>query len=552
MNTLFKPKFFVVLRQGYNWFLFKKDFWAGIVVAIVALPLVIAFAVFSGVSPEKGVITAVIAGSVVALLGGSRFQISGPSAALIVISYGIIQQYGLIGLIISTFLAGMMLILLGILRLGIIIKYIPHPLIVGFTSGVALLVFTSELRDIFAFQIDQIPAGFGNMWLFYFSHLDLINYYAFGTALFTIVIVVISNRIIKNFSGYFMAMVIVTILVSILQFPIPKIHDLFGEIPNTFTFEMPHLEWGLLKEYVHPAFAIAILCAIESLLSAVVADGMSGGNHRSNTELIAQGSANLIIPFFGGLPAMGAVGRTVINIKKGARTPVAALIHSLFLLVLLGLMSQWIGRIPLACLAGILIVVAFNMIERRTFFMIRKGSRYDNLVLFTVFFLTVFVDLTLAIEVGMVFSAMLFMERMSKLSNIESVDIDTDILENYSQLPVGVDVYEITGPFFFGAAQTYKEALKEIAGDAKVLILRMRHVPFIDATGVLSFKEVVQDLHSRKVSVILSGVRPEVEKTLSRNGLVDMLGAEAVCESFGDAVKLANQKLEKQMLSKLR
>ncbi len=552
MNSVFKPKLWVVIRQGYTRQLFQKDLFAGIIVGCVALPLAIAFAVASGVSPEKGLVTAVIAGLIISALGGSRFQIGGPSGAFILIVYGILQKYGPEGLMISTIMAGLMLVGFGLLRLGAVIKYIPHPLVVGFTSGIALVIFSAQLKDAFGLKIDEVPADFTGKWSTYFSNSGQISLYALGITILTILIAVYGSKIIRKVPGSFFAIVLVSISVTLLNIPVQTIQSTFGEIPTAFNFQLPHPEWNSLREYIQPAFTIAILGAIESLLSAVVADGMTSGNHRSNTELVAQGIANIVTPFFGGLPATGAITRTATNIKNGARTPFAGIIHAITLLLIILVFSKWASLIPMASLAGILILVAYNMSEWRSFVTILKGSRYDVLVLLTAFFLTVFVNLSIAIEVGMVFSAMLFMQRMSKLGNIESVDIDTDILENYSSLPRGVDVYEITGPFFFGAAQSYKETLQQIAGDSKVLILRMRYVPFIDSTGIRYFKEVIRDFRIRKVTIVLSGVRPEVRESLVKCGLAEIIGHDLICDNFGEAVKKATEELEKRKLFSLK
>jgi SulP family sulfate permease len=550
MNAVFKPKLYVVFKKGYNWSLFKKDLYSGMIVGIVALPLAIAFAVASGVSPEKGLITAISAGFIVSMLGGSRFQISGPTGALIVIIYGIVQKFGLDGLMISTALAGLILVGFGLLRFGTIIKYIPHPLIVGFTSGIALIIFSSQVKDAFGLQMSQLPVDFIGKLIAYSSNFGQINYYALIITIITILIAAYGGKVIKKVPGSFFAIIIVTIVATLFNLPVVTIHSLFGDIPNTISFQLPHIEWNSLSEYIKPAFTIALLGAIQSLLSADVADGMTGGRHRSNTELVAQGIANIVTPFFGGIPSTGAIARTATNIKNGARTPVAGIIHAITLFLIFLLFSKWVSLIPISCIAGILIVVAYNISGWRSFVRILKGSKYDVLILLIGFLLTVFVDLTLAIEVGIVFSAMLFMQRMSKLSNIESVDIDNDILENYSSLPKGVDVFEITGPFFFAAAQSYKETLKEIAGDSKVLILRMRYVPFIDSTGILIFQEIVRDFRIRKVTIILSGVRTEVRKTLEDCGLAQIIGHDLVCDNFGEAVKKATEELEKKMLFK--
>jgi len=552
MNSTFKPKLYVVLKQGYNRKLFKKDLFAGLMVGIVMLPLAIAFAVASGVSPEKGVVTAVIAGIVISIFGGSRFQIGGPTGTFILIVYGIFQKYGFDGLMISTILAGFMLVGFGLLRLGVIIKFIPHPLVVGFTSGIALVIFSAEIKDVFGLQISRIPDEFVGKWVTYFTNFGHINYYALAITVATILISVYSGKVIRKMPGSLLAIILVTAAVLLFKLPVQTIQSAFKEIPNTISFRLPHLEWGSLRDFIQPAFTIAMLGAIESLRSALVADGMTSGNHRSNTELVAQGIANILTPFFGGIPATGSVARTATNIKNGARTPVSGIVHSFTLLLILLVFGKWFTLIPLACLAGILITVAYNMSEWRSFVAILKGSKYDVLVLLTAFFLTVFVDLTMAIELGMVFSAMLFMQRMSKLSNIESVNIDTDILENYSSLPKGVDVYEITGPFFFGAAQSYKETLNEIAGDSKVLILRMRYVPFIDSTGIFTFREVIHDFRIRKVTIVLSGVRPEVRETLVECGLADIIGYDLICDNFGEAVKKASEELEKKRLFRFK
>jgi len=552
MNSIFKPKLYVVLKQGYNRKLFQKDLFAGLMVGIVMLPLAIAFAVASGVSPEKGVVTAVIAGIVISIFGGSRFQIGGPTGTFILIVYGILQKYGFDGLMISTILAGFMLVGFGLLRLGVIIKFIPHPLVVGFTSGIALVIFSAEIKEVFGLQISRIPDEFVGKWVTYFTNFGQINYNALAITVATILISVYSGKVIRKMPGSLFAIILMTAAVLLFKLPVQTIQSAFKEIPNTISFRLPHLEWGSLRDFIQPAFTIAMLGAIESLRSALVADGMTSGNHRSNTELVAQGIANILTPFFGGIPATGSVARTATNIKNGARTPVSGIVHAFTLLLILLVFGKWFTLIPMACLAGILITVAYNMSEWRSFVAILKGSKYDVLVLLTAFFLTVFVDLTMAIELGMVFSAMLFMQRMSKLSNIESVNIDTDILENYSSLPKGVDVYEITGPFFFGAAQSYKETLNEIAGDSKVLILRMRYVPFIDSTGIFTFREVIHDFRIRKVTIVLSGVRPEVRETLVECGLADIIGYDLICDNFGEAVKKASEELEKKRLFRFK
>jgi len=545
MNSIFKPKLYVVLKQGYNWKLFQKDLLAGITVGIIAIPLAIAFAVASGVSPDKGLITAAIAGFIISVLGGSRFQIGGPTGVFVVIVYGIVQKYGIDGLIISSIMAGLILVGFGLLRFGAIIKYIPHPLVVGFTSGIALIILSSQVSDAFGLQITQVPSDFIGKWMTYFSNFAQLNFYALIITLVTIGSSIFFSKIIKKAPGTIFAIILITMVVYLLKLPVQTIQSVFGDVPVAISFHLPHFDLNSLRDYFQPAFTLAIVGAIQSLLSATVADGMTSGTHRSNTELIAQGVANIFTPLLGGIPAAGAIARTAANIKNGARTPVAGIVHSFTVLLVMLAFGKWMMFIPMSCLAGILIVAAYNMSKWRSFAMILRGSKYDVLVLLTSFFLTVFVDLTMALEVGMVLSSMLFMQRMSKLSNIELVDIDTDIIENYSSLPKGVDVYEISGPLFFAAAQSYKEALKEIAGESKVLILRMRYVPFIDSTGIRNFQEVIRDFRIRKVTIVLSGVKPNVRKTLVNCGLAAEIGQELICDNFGDAVKKATEELEK-------
>lgn len=547
MEILFKPKSYVVLKQGYSWRLFQKDIYAGFIVGIISLPMVIAFALASGVSPEKGIITAVIGGMIISILGGSRFQIGGPTAALIVVVYGVIQRHGIEGLMISTLIAGILLVIFGLLRLGSVIKLIPHPLIVGYTSGIAVLIFTYVLKDAIDVPVQILPTSFSQKWLLYFSNFNQVNFISLLVTVSTIIISLVSSNLLRKIPGYFVAVVLISIVVAIFKFPVSTIQSYFGQLTYSLDFKLPDFDIYRLEELIPPALTIAILCSIQSLLSAVVADGMTSSNHRSNTELIAQGVANILTPCLGGLPVSGAVVRTVTNIKNGAATPFSGLTHSLVMLLFLVTSLKWAGYIPISCLAGLLIVFAYNMGNWRSFFSILKGSKYDILVLLTSFFLTVFVNLATAIEVGMVFAALLFMQRISKMSNIESVDIDTDIFENYSSLPKGVDVYEISGPFFFGAAQSYKEALMEIGGKGKVLILRMRYVPFIDSTGLIIFREVIRYFTVKKVRIILSGVRTEVREELENCGLAEIIGREYICENFSEAVRTATEELNKKM-----
>ncbi len=541
MNSLFKPKIFTVLREGYTKHQLQSDVMAGIIVGIVALPLAIAFAIASGVSPEKGLITAIVAGFLISFLGGSRVQIGGPTGAFVVIVFGIVEQYGLEGLIISTFLAGLMLVAFGLLRLGTIIKFIPHPLIVGFTSGIAVIIFSTQIKEFFGLAITEVPSGFIAKWGAYFQGASSFNIYAIAISIGTVLIAVYSKRIFRRIPGSFIAIIVMTLAAMFLKLPVSTIGSVYGELPSTINLSIPHFDLGNLSRYVAPAFTIALLGAIESLLSAVVADGMISGNHRSNTELIAQGIANVASSIFGGIPATGAIARTATNVKNGGRTPVAGIVHAITLLLIVLFFGKWAIQIPLACLAGILVVVAYNMSEWRSFYSILKGSRYDIVVLLTTFFLTVLIDLTVAIQIGMVLAALLFMQRMANASHVIAADADMDALEDYSDLPKGIEVYEIKGPFFFAAAQKYRETLKNFGKTSKVLILRMRHVPFIDSTGLHNFKETIKYLQGINVKLILSGVQPEVRKELEKARIDFLIGRNNVCDNYNEAKEKAKK-----------
>jgi SulP family sulfate permease len=535
MNSIFKPKLFSILREGYSKHQLQKDVMAGIIVGIVALPLAIAFAIASGVSPERGIITAIIAGFLISFLGGSRVQIGGPTGAFVVIVFGVIEQYGIEGLIISTFLAGLMLVAFGLLRLGTIIKFIPHPLIVGFTSGIAIIIFSTQIKEFFGLGLTDVPSAFIPKWGAYFTSLGSMNIYAILISVLTVAITIFSKKLFKKIPGSFIAIVLMTVAAIFFKLPVNTIGSIYGDLPTTINLSLPTINLGSLAQYIAPAFTIALLGAIESLLSAVVADGMIGGNHRSNTELIAQGFGNMASAIFGGIPATGAIARTATNVKNGGRTPVAGIVHAITLLLIVVFFGKWAAQIPLACLAGILVVVAYNMSEWRSFYSILKGSKYDVLVLLTTFFLTVLVDLTVAIQIGMVLAALLFMQRMASTSNIIAADADMDALEDYSDLPKDIEVYEIKGPFFFAAAQKYRETLKNFGKTNTVLILRMRHVPFIDSSGIHNFRETVKYLKARNVKIILSGVQPEVKKELAKTRIDFLIGRNNICDNYIEA-----------------
>ena len=545
MKNIFRPKLLSILQEGYSRRQFGKDLVAGLIVGIVALPLTIAFAIASGVPPEKGLITGIIAGLLISLLGGSRVQIGGPTGAFIVIVYGIVQQYGVDGLIIATFIAGFMMLIMGLARLGSVIKYIPHPLIVGFTSGIALIIFSSQVKDFLGLEMEAVPSDFISKWAAFFQHLDSISLIAVTISLGTVLITLQWHRITTKVPGSLIAILLSTLAVYFFQLPVETIGSRFGAIPSALPGpHIPSVDFETLKHLIQPAFTIALLGSIESLLSAVVADGMIGGRHRSNTELIAQGLANIGSAVFGGIPATGAIARTATNVKNGGRTPVAGIVHALVLLLIMLVFAPLAVHIPLATLAGILVVVAYNMSEWRAFLSIARGPASDVAVLLVTFFLTVLIDLTIAIEIGMVLAAFLFMRRMAKISKVEILpdvvyprDQYGELQEEPLQVPKGVEVYEINGPLFFGAAQNFKQAIEDIHRKSGFLIIRMRFVPIIDATGLHSLKELIKDFQGHKTQVVLSGVQPEVYEALKEGSIVDLLGEANVCSNIRDAIQ---------------
>ena len=546
---MFKPKIVDTLRT-YNRQQFSKDLVAGIIVGIVALPLAIAFAIASGVSPEKGLFTAIIAGFIISAFGGSRVQIGGPTGAFIVIVYGIVQQYGVYGLIIATFIAGIMLMIMGFARFGSVIKFIPHPLIVGFTTGVAVIIFSSQLKDLFGLSMGAVPADFIEKWHVYFQHFSSINWYTVAIGLGTVFIILFSPKLTRVVPGSLIAILLATIVVQMFHLPVETIGSRFGSIPSSFPVPViPHLDWGIIKSSIQPAFTIAILGGIESLLSAVVSDGMIGGNHKSNMELVAQGGANIASALFGGIPATGAIARTATNVKNGGRTPVAGIVHAITLLIIMLAVGKWATLIPMSCLAGVLVIVAYNMSEYETFINIAKGSRSDAAVLITTFLLTVLFDLTLAIEVGMVLAVFLFMRRMIKISNVSSIlqengenNTDENAISKYG-IPNGIEVFELSGPLFFGAAYKFKDAIKVIENKPKVLIVRMRNVPVIDATGIHTIKDVLHMCRRDKIQLIVSGIQPQVLEEFKKARLLFQIGKRYVTEDFDTALKRANEVL---------
>ncbi|MBN2520326.1 MAG: STAS domain-containing protein [Bacteroidales bacterium] len=542
MKYIFKPKLISLLQHKLiTKKTVTKDLFAGVVVGIVALPLAIAFAVASGVSPDKGLITAVIAGFIISLLGGSRVQIGGPTGAFVVIVYTIIEKYGVDGLIISTMLAGIILLTFGLLKLGTLLKFIPHPLIIGFTSGIAVVIFSIQVKDALGITVAGMPSDFIEKWLFYLKNLSLTNLYAVSICFVTIIITAFTPRVTKKIPGSFLAIIFISVVVYFSGIEVATIGSVFGEIPSGFSFSIPKVELKNITFYLGPALTIALLGGIESLLSAVVSDGMISSNHRSNTELIAQGIANIVTPFFGGIPATGAIARTATNVKNGGRTPIAGMIHAITLLLIMLFFGKYAELIPMSCLAGILMVVAYNMSEWRSFVSILKGSFFDIIVLLTTFILTVLVDLTIAIEIGIVLASLLFMKRMADAGKYSVTEVDKDVIENYADIPKEIGIFEVSGPFFFGSAKEFSELMKSTGQKSKILIIRMRHVPFIDSTGIHNLKEAIKNIQSFGTKVMLSGVNDTVKKDLTKGRIVFLIGKANVFSKFSDAIEEAKQ-----------
>jgi len=547
------PKLVTTLK-GYTREQFFADVVAGVIVGIVALPLAIAFAIASGVSPERGLFTAIVAGFLISALGGSRVQIGGPTGAFVVIVYAIVQRYGVDGLAAATLLAGVILAGFGLARLGGAIKFIPYPVTIGFTSGIALIIFSGEVKDFLGLRMGTVPPEFVEKWRAFGGHLATMSPWAVLVSVLTLAIIVAWPRFNRRIPSPFVALIVTTALVQLLHLPVETIGTRFGVINAALPRPaLPAITLAQLPALMGPAFTIALLGAVESLLSAVVSDGMIGGRHRSNMELVAQGVANIASPLFGGIPATGAIARTATNVKNGGRTPVAGITHSVTLLLIALFFGRWAGLIPMATLAGILVVVAYSMSEWRTFVNEFRAPKSDVAVLLTTFLLTVFWDLTVAIEVGMVLAAFLFMRRMAEVTNISALthefqdpvnDFETDPnAVRRRVVPAGVEVYEITGPFFFGAAETFKDRLGRIAVRPKVLILRMRHVPAIDSTGLHALRDLVHRSRHDGSLVILSDVHAQPVVALERSGMYDELGEENIHGNIDDALNRAREHL---------
>ncbi len=551
-TLLFYPKLLSTLKN-YSLSLFWGDLSAGIIVGIVALPLAIAFAIASGVTPDRGLTTAIIAGFLISLLGGSRVQIGGPTGAFVVIIYGIVQQYGINGLILCTLMAGCMLILMGILRLGTIIKFIPYPLTVGFTSGIALVIFSSQIKDFLGLQIGNLPADFIDKWELYFKHFHTLQTPTLLVGLFSFAILVFWPRIPYAFSkkipGSIVAILIMTSIVHFFHLPVETIGSRFGSIPSGLPApSWPQFGLAEIKQLMGPAFTVALLGAIESLLSATVADGMIESKHRSNTELIAQGIANLASPLFGGIPATGAIARTATNVKNGGRTPLAGIIHALTLLLIVLLFGKWATLIPLATLASILVLISYHMSEWRAFKALLRAPKMDISVLIATFLLTVFVDLTVAVEIGMLMSMVLFMKRMTDVTSVKDItanlqhENDQDSLSTEGKnIPAGVSVFEAEGAFFFGVAELLRENLDIGDKPPKVMILKMRHVLALDATGIRALNDLRKTCQKLGTILILEGIHAQPYFALDHADLISEFGEKNVVEDFKLALKRAQE-----------
>ena len=556
----FQPKLFELFRS-YSKTDFSTDLMAGIIVGIVALPLAIAFGIASGVTPEKGIITAIVAGFIISLLGGSKVQIGGPTGAFIVIIYGIIQEYGIEGLTVATLMAGILLVLMGVFKLGAVIKFIPYPIIVGFTSGIAVTIFTTQIADVFGlnFNGEKVPGDFIGKWLVYARHFDTVNWWNALVSFVSIFIIAITPKFSKKIPGSLIAIVVVTLAVYLMKVygditTIDTIGDRFSIQAQLPEAVVPALDWEAVKNLFPVAVTIAVLGAIESLLSATVADGVIGDRHHSNTELIAQGIANIVSPIFGGIPATGAIARTMTNINNGGRSPIAGIVHAGVLLLILLFLMPLAQYIPMACLAGVLVIVSYNMSGWRTFLALMKNPKSDVTVLLITFFLTVIFDLTVAIEVGLLIACVLFMKRVMETTEISVIrdeidpnkESDLEVHEEHLTLPKGVEVYEINGPYFFGIATKFEEIMSQLGDRPKIRIIRMRKVPFIDSTGIHNLTNLCVMSQKENIHIILSGVNDKVHKVLERSGFYELLGEDNICSNINEAVAKAWESVEKK------
>ena len=553
-----QTKLFSCLKT-YDKKTFMSDLMAGIIVGIVALPLAIAFGIASGVTPEKGIITAIVAGLVISLFGGSKVQIGGPTGAFIIIIYGIIQKYGFEGLTIATLMAGFFLVLFGLLRLGTIIKYIPYPIVVGFTSGIAVTIFTTQIKDLFGLTLPSNPSDFIEKWGVYLQNFNTIDPWCALIGVASVVVIAVTPRFSKKIPGSLIAIILMTIVALLLKnfagvLSIETIGDRFSISNELPTAQVPDMNWETIKSLVSPAITIAILGAIESLLSATVADGVIGDHHDSNTELVAQGLANIASPLFGGIPATGAIARTMTNINNGGKTPVAGIIHAVVLLLIFLFLMPLAKYIPMACLAGVLVVVSYGMCGWRSFLELMKNPKSDVTVLLITFFLTIIFDLTIAIEVGLIIACLLFMKRMSETTDVKAITEEIDLNQDaefstgnldHLIIPQGVEVYEINGPYFFGAGNKFEEIMASFGDRPKVRIIRMRKVPFVDSTGIHNLTNLCEMSKKEGIQIVLSGVREKVNEQLEHAGFYHLIGEENICSHINLALKRANEIIEK-------
>ena len=553
-----QTKLFSCLKT-YDKKTFMSDLMAGIIVGIVALPLAIAFGIASGVTPEKGIITAIVAGLVISLFGGSKVQIGGPTGAFIIIIYGIIQKYGFEGLTIATLMAGFFLVLFGLLRLGTIIKYIPYPIVVGFTSGIAVTIFTTQIKDLFGLTLPSNPSDFIEKWGVYLQNFNTIDPWCALIGVASVVVIAVTPRFSKKIPGSLIAIILMTIVALLLKnfagvLSIETIGDRFSISNELPAAQVPDMNWETIKSLVSPAITIAILGAIESLLSATVADGVIGDHHDSNTELVAQGLANIASPLFGGIPATGAIARTMTNINNGGKTPVAGIIHAVVLLLIFLFLMPLAKYIPMACLAGVLVVVSYGMCGWRSFLELMKNPKSDVTVLLITFFLTIIFDLTIAIEVGLIIACLLFMKRMSETTDVKAITEEIDLNQDaefstgnldHLIIPQGVEVYEINGPYFFGAGNKFEEIMASFGDRPKVRIIRMRKVPFVDSTGIHNLTNLCEMSKKEGIQIVLSGVREKVNGQLEHAGFYNLIGEENICSHINLALKRANEIIEK-------
>lgn len=534
----FQPKIMSILGN-YTKQQFFKDVTAGVIVAIIALPLSIALAISSGVSPEQGLFTAIVAGFLISLLGGSRVQIGGPTGAFMVIVYGIVKQYGMDGLIASTIMAGIIMVILGLFKMGSIIKFIPYPITTGFTSGIALVIFSSQIKDFFGLKIGEVPAEFVLKWKIYIENFNTFNIESLALGILSLIIIIFWPKINKKIPGTLIALVVSTLLASFFSLDVETIGSKFGHISSSLPApSLPQISFDAFKNLVAPAFTIAILGSVESLLSAVVADGMINGKHRSNMELVAQGIANVGSGIFGGIPATGAIARTVANIKNGGRTPVAGMVHAVTLLFILVTFMPLASMIPLSSLAAVLVIVAYNMSEWRAFKALFKAPKSDIFILMTTFFLTVFLDLVKAIEIGMVISALLFMKRMSDVAKIEELDLSQENFDlKADEMPENVQVYEVNGPFFFGAADKFMDTLKGIGSHVDFVVLGLEKVPAMDATAIQAFRIFIEICKKNKTRLVLHGIQTQPQDVLEKSELYEIIGSENIFDNLEDALE---------------